>query len=207
MFDEVKMVESYLNGEHIPNRALDDCVFQIAKYTKEKGLNEIETKKIVLQWLKDNDLYFVDINNNIDNAFKTKSKLVDGFHVEINQEDIDRINFSADFPTSKKVALFLLIYAKVHSNSDGEFRIRIATMAKWIGIDRTNLYKRYINPLITYGFMEQVEQKEYSKYLTQKRDEKRCIFKMPYKLVNEGKFIIEHNEDFENLFNQIFSKG
>lgn len=198
------MVESYLDGEHIPERALDDCVFQIAKYTKDKGLNEIETKKIILQWLKDNDLYFVDINNNIDNAFKTKTKLIGDFHVEINEEDVDRINFSADFPTSKKVALFLLIYAKIHANENGEFKIRISTMAKWIGIDRANLYKRYINPLITYGFIELVEQKNYSKYLTQKREEKRGSFRIPYRLENKGEYVIESNEDFETLFHQIF---
>lgn len=206
LFDEVKMVESYLNGENIPERALDDCVFQISKYLKERGFDQIETKKIILQWLKENDLFFVDINNNIDNAFKTKSKLVDGFHVEINSDDIERINFSADFLTSKKVALFLLVYAKVHANQEGEFRIRIATMSKWIGIDRANLYKRHINPLITYGFIENVEQKDFSKYTSQKREEKWCNLRIKHALVNHGDYIIEKNEDFENLFKRIFVK-
>lgn len=206
MFDEVRMVESYLKGEHIPERALDDCVFQIAKYAKDHNLDQIETKRIVLQWLKDNNLYFVDINNNIDNAFKTKSKLVDGFHVEINDDDIDKINFSADFPTSKKVALFLLIYAKIHANKEGEFRIRVATMSKWIGIERANLYRRHIKTLVTYGFIEVVEQKEFTKYTSQKREDKWCNLRIKHNIVNEGKYVIERNEDFEELFNTIFIK-
>ena len=204
IFNEIKMVESYLEGNHIPKRALDDCVFQIAKFTKENGMNEIMTKRVILDWIEDNNLYFVDINNNIDNAYKTKSKLKGDFCVRINNEDIERINFAADFPTSKKVALFLLIYAKINGNENGEFKIRISTMSEWIGIDRANLYKRYINPLVTYGFMESTEQKSYSKYLTQKRDEKRSGFKINHKLVNDGDYFIESNEDFECLYEEIF---
>lgn len=198
------MVKTYLSGDKIPVRALDDCVYQIAKYTKDSGMNEIETKKLILEWIKKNNLYFNDINNNIDNAFKTKSKLKSNFKVFINSEDIDKINFAADFKTGKKVALFLLIYAKIHANQNGEFKIRISTMSEWIGIAKSNLYNRYISSLIRYGFISQVEQKSYSKYLNQKRDEKRSYFKINHPLKNEGEFFIEKNEDFEKLFNEIF---
>lgn len=204
IFNEVDMVKTYLSGDKIPVRALDDCVYQIAKYTKDSGMNEIETKKLILEWIKKNNLYFNDINNNIDNAFKTKSKLKSNFKVFINSEDIDKINFAADFKTGKKVALFLLIYAKIHANQNGEFKIRISTMSEWIGIAKSNLYNRYISSLIRYGFISQVEQKSYSKYLNQKRDEKRSYFKINHPLKNEGEFFIEKNEDFEKLFNEIF---
>lgn len=198
------MVKTYLSGDKIPVRALDDCVYQIAKYTKDSGMNEIETKKLILEWMEKNNLYFNDINNNIDNAFKTKSKLKSNFKIFINSEDIDKINFAADFKTGKKVALFLLIYAKIHANQNGEFKIRISTMSEWIGIAKSNLYNRYISSLIRYGFISQVEQKSYSKYLNQKRDEKRSYFKINHHLKNEGEFFIEKNEDFEKLFNEIF---
>lgn len=198
------MVETYLSGDKIPVRALDDCIYQIAKYTKDSGMNEIETKKLILEWMEKNNLYFNDINNNIDNAFKTKSKLKSNFKIFINSEDIDKINFAADFKTGKKVALFLLIYAKIHANQNGEFKIRISTMSEWIGIAKSNLYNRYISSLIRYGFISQVEQKSYSKYLNQKRDEKRSYFKINHPLKNEGEFFIEKNEDFEKLFNEIF---
>lgn len=198
------MVKTYLSGDKIPVRALDDCVYQIAKYTKDSGMNEIETKKLILEWMKKNNLYFNDINNNIDNAFKTKSKLKSNFKIFINSEDIERINFAADFKTGKKVALFLLIYAKIHANQNGEFKIRISTMSEWIGIAKSNLYNRYISSLMRYGFISQVEQKSYSKYLNQKRDEKRSYFKINHPLKNEGEFFIEKNEDFEKLFNEIF---
>lgn len=198
------MVKTYLSGDKIPVRALDDCVYQIAKYTKDSGMNEIETKKLILEWMKKNNLYFNDINNNIDNAFKTKSKLKSNFKIFINSEDIDKINFAADFKTGKKVALFLLIYAKIHANQNGEFKIRISTMSEWIGIAKSNLYNRYISSLMRYGFISQVEQKSYSKYLNQKRDEKRSYFKINHPLKNEGEFFIEKNEDFEKLFNEIF---
>ena len=198
------MVKTYLSGDKIPVRALDDCVYQIAKYTKDSGMNEIETKKLILEWMKKNNLYFNDINNNIDNAFKTKSKLKSNFKIFINSEDIDKINFAADFKTGKKVALFLLIYAKIHANQNGEFKIRISTMSEWIGIAKSNLYNRYISSLMRYGFISQVEQKSYSKYLNQKRDEKRSYFKINHPLKNEGEFFIEKNEDFERLFNEIF---
>lgn len=198
------MVKTYLSGDKIPVRALDDCIYQIAKYTKDSGMNEIETKKLILEWMEKNNLYFNDINNNIDNAFKTKSKLKSNFKIFINSEDIDKINFAADFKTGKKVALFLLIYAKIHANQNGEFKIRISTMSEWIGIAKSNLYNRYISSLIRYGFISQVEQKSYSKYLNQKRDEKRSYFKINHPLKNEGEFFIEKNEDFEKLFNEIF---
>ena len=198
------MVKTYLSGDKISVRALDDCIYQIAKYTKHSGMNEIETKKLILEWMEKNNLYFNDINNNIDNAFKTKSKLKSNFKIFINSEDIDKINFAADFKTGKKVALFLLIYAKIHANQNGEFKIRIPTMSEWIGIAKSNLYNRYISSLIRYGFISQVEQKSYSKYLNQKRDEKRSYFKINHPLKNEGEFFIEKNEDFEKLFNEIF---
>lgn len=207
LFNEEQMVESYFRGENIPKRALDDCVFQIAKYCKERGKNEIETKTVILQWLSDNHLFFTDINNNIDNAFKTKTKLTGSFCVYINSTDIERINFAADFKQSKRVALFLLIYAKLHADANGEFKIRVSTMSEWIGIDRSNLYKRHISPLITYGFLEAVEQKSYNKYLNQKREEKRYRFRIPYKLVNEGEYCITRNDDFQMLFNRIFVEG
>lgn len=207
MFNEVEMVRSYLSGVNIPKRALDDCVFQISKYTKENGMNEIDTKKEILEWLRNNNLHFLDISNNIDNAFKTKAKLIGDFSVRINQTDIDKINFAADFQTSKRVALFILIYAKLHANDNGEFKIRVSTMSEWIGIDRANLYKRHITPLITYGFLENMEKSSYSKYLNQSRDEKRGSFRVPYRLENSGDFIIERNEDFQSLFDKIFTKN
>lgn len=207
LFNEVAMVESYFAGVNIPKRALDDCVFQIAKYCKDLGKNEIETKSIILDWLKRNNLYFTDINNNIDNAFKTKTHLIGDFCIYVNEEDIKRINFAADFKQSKKVALFMLIYAKLHADSSGEFRIRISTMAEWIGIDRSNLYRRHISQLITYGFIEQVEHKGYMKYLGQKREEKRSRFKMTYNIENIGEYCITKNEEFQDLFNRIFVEG
>ena len=97
MFNEVEAVKAYLGGKKIPTRALDDCIFQIAKFFKEQGATRIETKTIIKEWLKTYDLYFVDINNNIDNAYITKSKLIGDFKVYINQADIDAINFAADF--------------------------------------------------------------------------------------------------------------
>ena len=204
MFNEEEMVRSYLSGKKIPKTALDDCVFFISKYYKQQGLNQIDVKKNILYWLKENNLYFKDINNNIDNAFLTKTKLVDNFDVKINQDDINRINFVADFENSKKVALFLLIYAKIHSKDNGVFKIRVATMAEWININKTNLYRRYFKPLITYGFIEGFEQKSYNKFLIQKREEKRMPFKMLHHITNNGEYSICRNEDFEELFKEIF---
>ena len=149
-------------------------------------------------------MYFVDINNNIDNAYITKSKLIGDFKVYINQADIDAINFAADFKVSKKIALFLLIYAKLHADYDGNFKIRIATMAEWVGVKRENIYARHIAPLVEYGFMEVADHSDYKRYLNQKRDEKRMSMRICHPLVNEGQFVIENNEDFERLFQQIF---
>lgn len=203
MFNEIHMVETYLKGEKIPKRAIDDCIFQLSKYYKEHGLSKIETKIKILEWLDNNNLYFVDINNNIDNAYNTKSKLVENFSVRINKKDIDAINFAADFPTAKKVALFLLVYAKIHSDYDGNFKIRIATMSEWIGIKRENLYSRYISQLSEYGFIE-VDHGSYRKYLNRKKEEKRMCMKINHELKNEGEYIIEKNEDFNKLFKEIF---
>lgn len=198
------MVEEYLSGNKIPVRALDDCVFQIAKYCKNKGMDRIQTKKFVLKWLNDNNLIFVDVNNNIDNAFVTKSKLREDFSIRINKKDIDAINFSADFKVSKKIALFLIVYAKINADNCGNFKIRIATMAEWVGVKRENIYSRHISPLCEYGFMEVLDHGSYRKYLNQKRDEKRMSMKINHKLENNGDYIIERNEDFEKLFKEIF---
>lgn len=204
MFNEIEMVESYLNGENIPVRALDDCIFQISKYYKEKGINKIDAKKNILKWLEENNLYFIDINNNIDNAYNTKSKLIGKFKVFINKDDINAINFAADFPTSKKIALFLTIYAKLHADESGTFKIRIATFSQWIGVRRENLYSRYLSQLAEYGFIEIVDNNTYSKYLNKKHEEKRMSIKINHKLVNNGDFFIENNKDFIDVFNRIF---
>lgn len=204
MFNEIEAVKDYLGGKKIPVRALDDCVFQIAKFMKEEGATRIDTKVVVKEWLTRCGLYFVDINNNIDNAFITKSKLIGDFKVYINQADIDAINFAADFKVSKKIALFLLIYAKLHADHDGNFKIRIATMAEWVGVKRENIYARHIAPLVEYGFIEIPDHNTYSKYLNKKRDEKRMSMRICHPLVNDGEYFIENNEDFESLFNRIF---
>lgn len=204
LFNEVEMVEEYLNGNKIPIRALDDCVFQIAKYYKEKGYNKIETKKLILDWLEKYGLYFLDINNNIDNAFLTKSKLIGDFNVRINQQDIDAINFAADFNVSKRVALFLLVYSKLHADDSGKFKIRIATMAEWVGIKRENIYARHLSPLVEYGFMEINSNNTYKKYLSRKNDEKRMEIKICHNLVNNGDYLINTNGGFDKLFCDIF---
>lgn len=204
MFNEVEAVKSYLDGKRIPVRALDDCVFQISKVCKDKGMSKIETKKFILEWLDRNGLKFVDINNNIDNAYITKSRLSADFKVYINQQDIDAINFAADFSVSKKVALFLLIYAKIYADRDGKFKIRVATMAEWCGVKRENIYSRHIKPLREYGFLEILDDWSYVKYINAKRDDKRMLMRISHKLVNDGKYFIENNEDFESIFLKIF---
>lgn len=204
MFNEIEAVKTYLEGDKIPLGAIDDCVFQIAKFCKDKGMGKIETKTLVLDWIKRNNLRFIDINNNIDNAYMTKSRLSGDFKIYINQQDIDRINFAADFSVSKKIALFLLVYAKINADPTGRFSIRIATMAEWVGVSKSNIYNRHIKPLIEYGFMENMKDWSYVKYLKNKREEKYMELRIAHRLVNDGDFFIERNEDFDSLFAKIF---
>lgn len=204
MFNEIEAVQSYLRGERIPLGAIDDCVFQIAKFCKDRDMGKIETKSLIIDWMKRNGINFTDLNNNIDNAYMTKSKLSGQFRVGINEEDINRINFAADFAITKKIALFLLVYAKIYADSDRKFNIRIATMAEWVGVAKTNIYNRHIKPLVEYGFMDNLKDWSYVKYLKNKREDKRMELKINHKLINDGDYFIERNEDFDELFHQIF---
>lgn len=204
MLNEIEAVKSYLNGKYISPRAIDDYIYQISKYYKEQGKEKYEVRIIILNWLKENNLHFRDINNNIDNAYETKTKLKGDFKIYINKNDIECINNSADFNTVKKIALFLTIYSKINSDQDGWFKIRVSMLSEWAHSPFGKLNQR-INQLCDYKFVEVPDHGGYEKYLRSKNGDKRMKMKICHEVINDGTYCIENNEDFENLFNRIFN--
>lgn len=156
------MIEKYLNNKYINKQALGDIIHLLAKYyIQEKGLDCVQTKKILLAWLEDNNLYFNgDLNRAVIEAGRDTTPFKEKESIWINTEDIKIIKDTVYSRNGRKVALFLLCYAKMYADKDRIFSIRISTMAQWIGINKSNLYGRYIKELIDFGYIKPVEEKQ-----------------------------------------------
>lgn len=162
MFNDRLMVETYLNNKKINPKALGDIIHLLSKYyIKEEKMDCIQAKAKVLEWLDNNDLYFNgDLNKAVIDAGKDKKPLTEKMPIWISSEDIKIIKNTVYTKNGRKVALFLLCYAKMYADNDRIFSIRISTMAKWIGIDKSNLYGRYLKELIDFGYVKPVEEKD-----------------------------------------------
>lgn len=162
MFNDRLMIEKYLDNKYVNPKALGDIIHLLCKhYIHEQGMDCIQAKQQILQWLETNDLYFNgDINKAVIEAGKDKKPLKEKEPIWINSEDIRIIKETVYTKNSRKVALFLLCYAKMYADRDRIFSIRISTMAKWIGIDKSNLYGRYIKELIDFGYIKPLEEKQ-----------------------------------------------
>lgn len=202
LFNEFEEVREYLDGKKVTKYCLDEYVFKIARYLKEEGYTERNAKDFVSEWLNRFGYHFSNCNLTIMNAYAKRGKMKRDFCVRINDEDIEKIKYAADYKRSRKLALFLLIYAKIHADHDGNFRIRLPMVGEWLGIDRSHLYTRHLKELISFGFVEKTDaDKDYAKNST---DGRFAHLRITYELSNTGEYVIEHNEDFDKLYNEIF---
>ena len=202
MFNEFDEVQEYLAGRKVTKYCLDEYIFKIARYLKEEGKSAHYAKDFVANWLNKFGYKFANYNLTIMNAYDKRGKMKRNFCVRINNEDIKRIKYAADYTRSRRLALFLLVYAKIHADHDGNFRIRLPMVAEWLGIDRSHLYSRHLKELLSFGFIEKTDKdKDYAKNTA---DGRFAHLRITYELSNTGDYVIERNEDFDKLYREIF---
>lgn len=162
MFNDRLMIETYLNNKKINPKALGDIIHLLSKYfIKEQNMDCIQTKNKILEWLDENNLYFNgDLNKAVIDASRDRKSFTEKESIWINSEDIKIIKNTVYNKNSRKVALFLLCYAKMYADKERIFSIRVSTMAKWIGINKSNLYGRYLKELMEFGYVKPIEEKE-----------------------------------------------
>ena len=137
------------------------------------------------------------MNDIIVDTYSSKIQLPEAM-VSINESDIEAINNCVDKKQSKRVALWLTVYGKFQNLNSYDIRIR--QMAKWVGIDRNNLYCRQLKELADFDFIK-INNFGYQKYL---KNEKLFLISIQHNLINEGTYKIEHNNEFDDLFHRIF---
>lgn len=202
MFNEFEEVQEYIAGKKVTRYCLDEYIFKIARYMKEEGKPAQYTKDFVAKWLDGLGYWFANYNLTIMNAYAKRGKMKRDFCVHINNEDIEKIKYAADYGRSRRLALFLLIYAKIHADHDGNFKIRLPMVSEWVGIDRSHLYARHLKELVCFGFVEKTDSdKDYAKNTA---DGRFAHLRITYELSNTGDYVIERNEDFDKFYHEIF---
>ena len=199
MFNFIEEAESYLNGEYVDVCAMDYIIYILSKYHKIKNYDMHECRINIRNWMKKYGFYLNGdyMNDIIVDTYSSRIQLPEPI-VNINDDDICAINNCVDKKQSKRVALWLVVYGKFQNLNS--YDIRIKQMSKWIGIDKSHLYARQLKELADFDFIK-INNFGYQKYL---KNEKLFLISIQHNLVNEGKYKIEHNDEFDGLFHQIF---
>ena len=199
MFNFIEEAETYLNGNNVDIYAMDYIIYVLSKYYKYKDYDMHQCRIKIKNWMNRYNYYLNGdyMNDIIVDTYSSKIQLPESI-VSINESDIEAINNCVDKKQSKRVALWLVVYGKFQNLNSYDIRIR--QMAKWVRIDKSHLYCRQLKELADFDFIK-INNFGYQKYL---KNEKLFLISIQHNLINEGQYKIEHNNEFDGLFHQIF---
>lgn len=160
MISEKTEVKKYFSG-NVDKKNLYRAVYMMAKYHKSNGLPMKDALATILEWVKLNKLTLnFSPMGCIHAAYQNQRELNEGMKVSISEKDKDTILRFAYSESEKLLALALVCYAKAFANKHGVFKMSFSALAQWLDMDRSNLYRRYLKPLISFGFIAQHETPE-----------------------------------------------
>lgn len=160
MINEVTEVRKYFIGE-IDGKSLYRVVYMMAKYHKHNGLPMRDALATILEWVRINKvtLNFSPMSC-IYAAYQNQRELDEGMKVSISEKDKNMILRFAYSESEKLLALALMCYAKAFADKKGVFKLSFSALAQWLGLDRSNLYRRHLKALIAFGYVAQHETPE-----------------------------------------------
>ena len=201
LINERLEAETYLRGENINKRCVYRMCYLIAKYYLEHGVDALETRERIFDWLKRNNIYISSSLSGI--VYKAS---VDGVvlrgetPIYISENDVEEIRRRFDTKNTRMLALALLCYGKAAADRNGECAFSALAMSNWISMDNSSMLKRYMPQMYTFSFVEKVKPK-YKWDKDQKDKMTHIKFSIP--LENSGQYKLDGNNIAE-LFSRIF---
>ena len=201
MINERLEAETYLRGENINKRCVYRMCYLIAKYYLEQGMDALEAREKIFEWLNKNNIY---ISSSLSGIVYRAS--VDGVRlrgetpVYISEKDVEEIRRRFDTKNTRMLALALLCYGKVAADKSGECAISLLAISNWIGIDVSNVMNRYLPHMYTFKFVTKIKPKY--KWDKDQKD-KMTHIKFDIPLENDGIYKLDGN-NIAGLFSEIF---
>lgn len=201
MINEKQEALDYLQGKHIQKDNMYRTCLIIARYYKEEGLKHVDIRNTIFDWAGQYHIYIKhDLNAIItyvmSNPLPLKEKTV-----KINQKDRDTISRITTNPKTRLVALALLCYAKAYGNKNREFHISSVSLGAWIGMHRSQLKRRYIQELIDFEYLEELEKPKNNYTWSNPQNTK---YRIQASLHNSGEYELVQN-DIRKLYEEVFS--
>lgn len=208
LIDEVLLVKDLLNGTGINKKCLYQHCYLMAKYYLQRGCTFLETRQEIFDLATKYGLYLdarsLNLNQIIYKAKDDKRPLRKDMLVYISEADINRITERFNNTRTQKIALALLCYAKAAADSDNCFDISVLLFSNWIGLDHTQLYRKYLKELQTFGYIELVDKNQNKTFSrSNKIKSKSARFKLLVPFKNLGEYQL-HGNDIDSLYNECF---
>jgi len=205
MINEAYETQQYLDGNDIVTSNLYRICYLIVCHYKEKGYKKIEIREALFDWGKQNNVFIkYNVNNIINRVFDTdKAVLLKVPTVKINKQDAIEIKKRFDDNKTRLVALAMLCFAKAHGTKDGEFYISSVGLGAWLNINRKTLRNKYINELIEYEFITEIEKPQNNMRWEKSYDTQSTQYRINFPIHNSGNATLVNN-DVRILFSEVF---
>lgn len=205
MIDEVAEVKQYLNGERLEDsRNHYRACYMITKYYKKLGLTRKEIFDTVSEWAADNQIQpRFSLIACVSAAYENERELRHGTTVKISQADADCIRKYSRNREDRRVALALLCCAKCFAGPDGSFVASASALSSWLGMDTSNMCKRQLQHLQSYGFVERVHDEDTISGWKKNYYRQALRFRLLVPFDHDGQWELEHN-DIRALYEMVF---
>ena len=203
MINEIIEVKEYIDGKNINKKCIYRICYLLAKWYKESGKNQVETRNEIFNWGKKYGVYIqCNVNAIIHQAFAEDQRLKDNLHIYINTDDIKNIKDRFDSKNARLTALSLLCYAKAFSDYKHEFSISLVDLSNWTKIHNTQFSSRIIPELIEFGYISKVKNEDIFSWNGNVKSQK-SKFRIEVPFVNNGQYELVDNQ-IRLLYQQIF---
>lgn len=132
MIDEVLEVQGYLRGEHLKPQNLYRICQLLCRWFCQLGYSRLEIREKVFDWAGRNGLHIpYNLNLIIYHASENPRPLTMNPCVRVSRREVQEIARRFDRKNTRLAALAMLCYAKVFSDTNGEFAISSVSLG-WL---------------------------------------------------------------------------
>lgn len=206
MIDEVLEVQGYLRGEHLKPQNLYRICQLLCRWFCQLGYSRLEIREKVFDWAGRNGLHIpYNLNLIIYHASENPRPLTMNPCVRVSRREVQEIARRFDRKNTRLAALAMLCYAKVFSDTNGEFAISSVSLGCWLGIADSNLRGIYLRELVDFGYLSRVEAGS-SRFAWERPAKSKCgRYRIHTPLINTGEYQLDGN-DIHGLYETVFRK-
>lgn len=207
MINELTDVKRYLAGEGLHRDTEYRICLLLAKWYYHNGVTtREEIRERLIEWAKENDFFItVAMNPLIDKVISGDMQLLGQMPVPVSDREARIIAKKFDTYEERIVALGVLCYAKVYSDSSGAFKLSQSSLSRWLGMESRTI-RKYITILRNLNFIRVNKlgnvNSWYQKTVVSRLNE----YKMSFDLDEGGQYLLENN-DIDKLYDDIYVSG